>query len=491
MPVNTAITIRKGSSSQWSSANPVLASGEPGYDLSNKILKVGDGVSNWASLGSINLTSSNITDFNTATSGILPVKNIVAGNNITISSSSGIYTINSTASGVGGSSSTSVIEYSTVSNFPASGTGSTIYISTDNGRIYRWASTVYQELGPVSYAPIGSDSRWDLFLPAAPTSVTATPGNTQATVSWTAPTALALPITNYTLQYSSNSGSSWTTFTRSASTATSATVTGLTNGTAYVFRVAAVNGVGTGAYTAASSAVTPAVPASDANFSSVSLLLHMDGTGSSFTDSSVTPKTVTAFGNATQSATQAKFGGKSAYFDGSGDYLTIGANSAFSFPGDFTIEFWVFLAGNPNGYVGNYGAAIVNCYFGGSTPNGGWQVRINGTSSSYTTINLYTGSNDLNFAYTFAQNQWHYVAVSRVSSVIRAYVNGNQVGSSISNSDTFTPSSSNALSIGRLALESTYLFDLNGYIDDLRLTKGIGRYTGSTITVPTAAFPDS
>jgi hypothetical protein len=200
-------------------------------------------------------TSSNITDFNSSVSGILPVKNIVAGSGISINNNSGIYTINSTATG---SSSTSVIEYNNVSNFPSSGVGSTIYISTDTGRIYRWASSAYQELGPVSYAPIGSDSRWDLFLPPAPTGLAVTPGNTQVTLAWNAPTvSIQTPITDYTVQYSANSGSSWTTFTRSASTSTTATVTGLTNGQAYVLRVAAVNGIGTGAYSTASSAVTP------------------------------------------------------------------------------------------------------------------------------------------------------------------------------------------------------------------------------------------
>jgi hypothetical protein len=118
----------------------------------------------------------------------------------------------------------------------------------------------YQEGAPGgSSGGGGSDSRWDLFLPPAPTSVTATAGNGQALLSWTAPTGVIAqaPITDYVLQYSSNSGSTWTTFSDGTSTATSATVTGLTNGTAYTFRVAAVNGVGTGAYSAASSAVTP------------------------------------------------------------------------------------------------------------------------------------------------------------------------------------------------------------------------------------------
>jgi hypothetical protein len=53
MPANTIINLRRGSNTQWSSVNPVLASGEPGYDLTNKILKIGDGINQWASLSSI------------------------------------------------------------------------------------------------------------------------------------------------------------------------------------------------------------------------------------------------------------------------------------------------------------------------------------------------------------------------------------------------------------------------------------------------------
>jgi autotransporter-associated beta strand protein len=59
------------------------------------------------------------------------------------------------------------------------------------------------------------------------------------------------------IQYSSNSGSSWTTFNDGTSTATSTTVTGLTNGIGYIFRIAAVNSVGTSSYSVNSSTVTP------------------------------------------------------------------------------------------------------------------------------------------------------------------------------------------------------------------------------------------
>lgn len=71
MPVNTAITFRKGSATQWSNTNPVLASGEPGYDLTNNILKIGDGVSAWNSLSNHKHTSSDITNFNSSVSGLV------------------------------------------------------------------------------------------------------------------------------------------------------------------------------------------------------------------------------------------------------------------------------------------------------------------------------------------------------------------------------------------------------------------------------------
>jgi titin len=68
-------------------------------------------------------------------------------------------------------------------------------------------------------------------------------------------------VTDYTVQSSADGGKTWKAFADAVSTATSAVVTGLANGTSYVFRVAAVNGVGTGAFSANSVAVTPATVA--------------------------------------------------------------------------------------------------------------------------------------------------------------------------------------------------------------------------------------
>ena len=169
--------------------------------------------------------------------------------------------------------------FETTAGFPATGNVNYLYCASDTGRVYRWAGAAYIEIGPLSGA--ASDSRWDLLLPAAPTGLTVANGNAQATLSWTAPTGVIAqaPVSDYVVQFSSNSGSSWSTFSDGSSTATSATVTGLANGTAYTFRVAAVNAVGTGAYTAASAAVTPFAPTSVAG---LQLWLDASDAGSLF-----------------------------------------------------------------------------------------------------------------------------------------------------------------------------------------------------------------
>jgi hypothetical protein len=85
----------------------------------------------------------------------------------------------------------------------------------------------------------------------APTGLVGTPGNGTATLRWTAPIDNGgAAITDYVIQYKPSTGSRWTVVADGTSTATSATVTGLTNGTSYVFQVAAVNGAGQGAYSA-------------------------------------------------------------------------------------------------------------------------------------------------------------------------------------------------------------------------------------------------
>ncbi len=87
-------------------------------------------------------------------------------------------------------------------------------------------------------------------VPNAPTTLVATAGNGQVALSWAAGISQnEAPTYDYTIQYSSNGGTSWSTFSHTASTATSITVNGLANGTTYLFKVAAVNLIGTGSFT--------------------------------------------------------------------------------------------------------------------------------------------------------------------------------------------------------------------------------------------------
>lgn len=370
----------------------------------------------------------------------------------------------------GGGGTVYVAEYATTANFPTTGQSTArIYVATDTGRIYRWTGTEYQELGAVS----AYDSRWDLFLPGAPTSVAGTVASGQSVVSWTAPTGVATqtPITDYVVQYSSNSGSTWTTFSDGTSTATSATVTGLSNGTAYTFRVAAVNGVGQGAYSTASASVTPA--AGDANFSSVRLLLH----GESMVDSSSAARTLTASG-ASISTAQKKFGNSSISI-GSGQYVSVPGATAFNMSGDFTLEWFHYLnSATAQGWI----------IGGDANANGYFMLGINLTASQQ----LWIGQANVGWPVQFGSvplsaNTWQHVAISRSGSSNRLYIDGTLVGSAITDSTSWT-TNPNAIWIG----SQSGGVSMAGYLDEFRWTVGTARgYTGSTITVPTAPYPDS
>ena len=98
-------------------------------------------------------------------------------------------------------------------------------------------------------------------VPGAPTSVVGVSGNTTVDLTWVAPTSTGgTAITGYSVHVSTSSGGSYTDATgcttASSSTAVTCTATGLTNGTAYYFKIAAINSVGTSADSAASAAVT-------------------------------------------------------------------------------------------------------------------------------------------------------------------------------------------------------------------------------------------
>ena len=218
----------------------------------------------------------------------------------------------------------------------------------------------------------------------------------------------------------------------------------------------------------------------DPVFNNVSLLLHGNGTNGSttITDSSPTPKTVTAVGNAQISTAQSKFGGSSIAFDGTGDYLTIPSNSAFNFElGDFCVETWVYVTAYTPGGTDVICSTYLNSVIG-------WTLGIfAGTGKFYGAAG--GDGAQINDPNTLITNQWVHLAFTRSGSTLRFFVNGLLSGTPRSYSTSM--SSTSSLHIGTNVGGGP--LSLNGYIDDLRITKGVARYTAN-FTPPSAPFPD-
>jgi hypothetical protein len=205
------------------------------------------------------------------------------------------------------------------------------------------------------------------------------------------------------------------------------------------------------------------------------LFLHADETAQSFFDSSYYNHPVFAVGDATQTSIQYVAGGKSAYLDGSGDYLTIPDSDDWDFgTGDFTIDYWEYRISasaadatmrrdNTDGYtpfmIGRAGAGIYMTSSGSS-----WDIASNKTLGS---VSL---------------NKWVHHAVVRSGNTFYAFKNGEQT-------DTWTSAlglmaNANPITIG-LGWNDGAQGYLNGYLDELRVSKGIALWT-SNFTPPNA-----
>ena len=227
---------------------------------------------------------------------------------------------------------------------------------------------------------------------------------------------------------------------------------------------------------------------SDPYINNVSLLLHMNNLSGSqtFIDSSSNNFTLSAFGNTTISSTTKKFGNGAAYFDGAGDYLKTNWNTAFTFlTGDFTVEFWAYPTGAPNGI-----GFITAEYNPGSINNVAWAFGAASGLGAASGSQLFFGSYDNN-GWTGVQSvssltlsAWSHVAASRSSGTLRLFLSGVNVAQ-----DTFTRniSTGDPLIIGRRWDYNEASKFFNGYIDELRVTKGVARYT-SNFVPQTAPF---
>jgi hypothetical protein len=231
--------------------------------------------------------------------------------------------------------------------------------------------------------------------------------------------------------------------------------------------------------------------ATDPLFSSVSLLLRGDGAGSTFVDSSSSPKTITPFGSATQSTAQSKWGGSSALLGGgSSNYLSVGNSSAFAFGADdFVIEFWLWFTQTGTQFqlfslAGNQSGGLTPLFLE-KTSGGTIAMSWSSNGSNWVTA----GDGFAGGSTTLATSTWHHVALSRSSGTFRIYINGDlDFTDAASNAAMQTGGDNPSIGVWPKYPGSGGPF----HIDDFRITKGSNRgYTGATITVPTEAFPIS
>lgn len=209
----------------------------------------------------------------------------------------------------------------------------------------------------------------------------------------------------------------------------------------------------------------------------VSLAAHFDDT---FYE--LTGKTFSASGNVAVSSTQSKFGGKSASFDGSGDFLSVAHSHDFEIgSGDFTFECWFYI---PNTTGQKTIFAFQSDFHYGVFINGNkMNVFASSNGSSWDIISGDSGGNLGAGTITVTANAWHHFAWTRSGTTWTMWLDGvldrqlTAIGSTV-----YTRVET--LNIGRWGNAGYWM---NGYIDDLRLTKGVSRYT-SAFTPPTSAF---
>jgi hypothetical protein len=184
-------------------------------------------------------------------------------------------------------------------------------------------------------------------------------------------------------------------------------------------------------------------------------------------------KTLTAQGNAKLNQSIKKFGTASLALDGTGDYVTVPSTVDFAFgTGAWTIEFWVYRTST---------AGVQTLLLDLRSVSTTAQMVVYLTSAYIPAVNFDNGVNMITGGAAIPVNTWTHIAVAKSGSSTKLFVNGTQSGSTYTDGNTYVQG---PLTIGA-RFDSTSAF--TGYIDDLRITKGLARYTG-TFTVPTGAL---
>ncbi len=278
---------------------------------------------------------------------------------------------------------------------------------------------------------------YSINTPGAPTGLSAFAQTGAAALVWTAPlVAGTSSVSDYLVEYKPSVSSTWATFSDGVSTSTRATVTGLTNGTPYDFRVSAMNTAGTGLPSATATTTPMSVSIPNPQF-----LLRFDGNY----DNSYGATNATEAGSGNEFVTDGTRG-QVLSLNGSG-YAAISADLATS---TFTKAAWVNLTATGASYNIISNSSNNSHYFwveGGHLATGDLAVGTKATEAA-----------------TFPTNTWVYVAVTFNASnnTYKLYRDGLLVATGTTSA---APRASSATNIGSYGGGSSFV----GYIDDAEM----------------------
>ena len=220
----------------------------------------------------------------------------------------------------------------------------------------------------------------------------------------------------------------------------------------------------------------------DPYWANVVALLHMDGADA--VDGFIDERghQFAAVGPAQIDTAQSKFSGASGLFNGASSYLKSPDSNDWDFgTGDFTIEFFIRFNALPSSAA----CSLVSTY---ESSTSGWLIQFRNDSPGARLTFGSSGDSPLDgFTWSPSTATWYHVAMTRASGTVKAFVDGTQVGSDVTNTENIS-GASGALIVGALNISGVVQY-FNGWLDELRITKGVARYT-TTFTAPTVPFPN-
>jgi hypothetical protein len=232
--------------------------------------------------------------------------------------------------------------------------------------------------------------------------------------------------------------------------------------------------VGSGSVTYTSDFTPPTSPSTTTADSQV----HVKSTNAGIIDKAQRAENMILYGNTNSSTSQTKYLASSIYLDGTSDYIDLYSSGIANFgTGDFTIELWAYYNSIP-GYV-----YLLETRNGTNSTTNCWSLShnwMNNTTNDRLQFAA-TAVGDLLTANTaMPTGQWVHIAVARNGTSLKMFFDGVEVASATNSYDF----NQNQIPIRVGARFSTEFF-FDGYISDIRITKGLARYTVN-FTPPTA-----